>query len=280
MIVIYSGWLSLFVAVILSGVTVADVRPTVVSPAVKNSRGILVHTVKSPYQSSKTKIRVLLPDRIDDSKRYSVLYILPVEAKDGNRYGDGLQEARKLDLHNRFNLICVAPTFSHLPWYTNHPTDTGIRQESYLLKVVIPAIEKHYPTVRRKAGRLLVGFSKSGWGAFSLLLRHPDMFGKAAAWDAPLMKAKPNQFGMGPIFGTQKNFDNYRISTLVVKQADKLGKTPRLILTGYGNFRRHHQQLHRLMVERNLPHEYSDGPKRKHHWSSGWLEETVKRLRQ
>ena len=143
-----------------------------------------------------------------------------------------------------------------------------------------PAIEKRYPAVCKKDGRLLVGFSKSGWGAFSLLLRHPDMFGKAAAWDAPLMKTKPNQFGMGPIFGTQKNFENYRISTLAVKQADKLGKKPRLILTGYGNFRRHHQQLHRLMVERNFPHEYIDGPKRKHRWSSGWLEETVKRLRQ
>ena len=61
------------------------------------------------------------------------------------------------------------------------------------------------------AGRLLLGFSKSGWGAFSLLLRHPDVFGRAAAWDAPLMMNKPGPYGSGDIFGTPENFARYQI---------------------------------------------------------------------
>ena len=31
-------------------------------------------------------------------------------------------------------------------------------------------------------GRMLVGYSKSGWGAFTLLLRHPGVFSRAAAY--------------------------------------------------------------------------------------------------
>ena len=39
----------------------------------------------------------------------------------------------------------VAPTFSHLPWYADHPTKPEIRQETYFLKVVVPFIDKTYP---------------------------------------------------------------------------------------------------------------------------------------
>jgi hypothetical protein len=63
---------------------------------------------------------------------------------------------------------------------------------------------------RTACGLLLLGFSKSGWGAlFSLLLRHPDVFGKAAAWDAPLVMDSPGRHGNGDIFGTPENFEKY-----------------------------------------------------------------------
>ena len=139
-------------------------------------------------------------------RRYPVIYVLPVEAGTENRYGDGLLEAKKLDLHNKHGVIFVAPTFSHLPWYADHPTDKTIRQESHFIKVVVPFVEKTYPLLANADGRLLLGFSKSGWGAWSLLLRHPDLFGRAAAWDAPMMMDRIGKYGNAPIFGDQSNF--------------------------------------------------------------------------
>jgi hypothetical protein len=56
-------------------------------------------------------------------------------------------------------------------------------------------------------------------GSVQLALRHADTFAKAAAWDAPLIKEKPDQFAMGPIFGTQENFEQYQISRLFKRQA-------------------------------------------------------------
>ena len=72
----------------------------------------------------------------------------------------------------------------------------SLHQEKYLLEDVLPLVEGSYPVETGPDGRLLVGFSKSGWGAWSLLLRHPGVFGKAAAWDAPLMQDAPDRFGM------------------------------------------------------------------------------------
>ena len=251
---------------------------TSISPAQPDEIGFLVHTVESPYQVGQTKIRILLPDRVQDKKKYPVVYVLPVEAKDGSRYGNGLREIKSHELHNKFDAIFVAPTFSHLPWFADHPSRQEIRQESYLLKVAIPFVEQTYPTHGNSAGRLLMGFSKSGWGAWSLLLRHPKLFARAAAFDAPMMMTQIGKYGNGPIFGTQENFERYQISRLLSENASRLSDRHRLILTGRGNFYSEHQQVHQLMKEQRISHQYRDVPKRKHHWNSGWVAEAVELL--
>ena len=245
----------------------------------KDANDLLVYTVTSPYQYGPNAVEVLLPDKLEKGRRYPVLYILPVNTGTRGRWGSGILEAKRLDLHNQHGLICVAPAFDRIPWYGDHPTDSRIRQESYLLKVVVPLVEKRHPAIAKPSGRLLVGFSKSGWGAFSLLLRHPEVFGRAAAWDAPLAKDKPNAWGMDRIFATQENFENYRITALLDKRAGLLRKGPkRLVLLGYGNFKFHVEQVHRRMLALGIGHHYDNRTKRKHDWRSGWLAGAVAAL--
>jgi hypothetical protein len=246
-----------------------DVKPRI------DENGFRIHRVMSEHQGGATEIKVLLPDRMEPGKRYPVVYVLPVEASNGKQYGNGLVEIKKRDLHNKFRVICVEITFSHLPWYADHPTDPKIRQESYILKVVLPFIEQHYPVIKGRAGRLLLGFSKSGYGAFSLLLRYPDVFAKAAAWDAPFMMAAPNRFGMEGIYGNQENFEKYRLTKLMEQRAKDLGKPPRLAILGYDNFHSHHTDMHALMQRLDIAHEYRDAKKSPHTWHSGWVESGV-----
>jgi hypothetical protein len=111
-----------------------------------------------------------------------------------------------------------------------------------------------------------------------LLLRHPELFGKAAAWDAPVAMKEPNRYGMGPIFGTQQNFERYEILAALARRAETLRSSERLGLFGYGNFRDQHQAVHARMVELQIAHAYHDGPKREHIWESGWIAEAVEFL--
>jgi esterase/lipase superfamily enzyme len=251
----------------------------IIREGVRDKRGVVVHHVTSPFQAGTTSIQVLVPDAADRCKPMRILYLLPVEALDGRRWGDALEEVRKTRLHTRHQLLCVYPTFSHLPWYADHPVDLEIRQERYLLEVVMPFVEQNYhDKIKNQVEqpiRLLVGFSKSGWGAFSLILRHPELFQRAAAWDAPLMQEQPNRFGMGPIFGGRENFRRYQISELLAKPDATFLESPRLIHLGYDNFREHHRRAEQLMNENKVQHIYHDGPQRRHHWNSGWLEEAI-----
>ncbi len=248
-------------------------------PAVEKSpEGWLIHRRKSEYQAGPTEIKVLLPAPLEAGRQYPVLFVLPVEANNEHRYGNGLAEVQRHDLHNKFGLICVAPTFAHLPWYADHPTDKSIRQETYFVKEVVPFIEQHYPAEKHARGRWLLGFSKSGWGAWSLLARHPETFGRAAAWDAPLTMPRFDQYGAGQVFGTQEHFETYRVLPAIKKCPSLVDSTPRLVLTGFDNFREHHIAAHRQLEEWQIRHEYRDGPQRKHVWESGWVKEAVELL--
>ncbi|WP_406694430.1 alpha/beta hydrolase-fold protein [Singulisphaera sp. Ch08] len=266
---------------IAASTALADERPPLISEARRNEQGVLIHSVESPYQAGSTEIRVLLPDAREKDALAPVIYLLPVEARNEHRYGDALAEVQRLELHNQLGVIFISPTFSELPWYADHPTKRQIRQESHFIKVVVPFVEATYPAQRSRDGRLLLGFSKSGWGAWSLLLRHPDLFGKAAAWDAPLMMDRPGQYGSGEIFGTTENFEGYRITNLLKRRADdaEFGPRNRLILLGYDNFRAHHEQAHTLMLDLRMPHVYRDGPKQAHAWDGGWVRAAAELLR-
>ncbi|MGE0759403.1 MAG: alpha/beta hydrolase-fold protein [Pirellulaceae bacterium] len=240
--------------------------------------GVHVLSVDSPYQAGTTTVRVLLPSSLRPGTTCRTLYLLPVEARDGNRYGDGLEEARRTGLADKYSVICIAPTFSHLPWYADHPTDPAIRQETYLLRVVLPAVEQAFPARKEPGSRLLVGFSKSGWGALTLLFRHPDIFGRAAAWDAPLAMSWPSRYGSAEIFADESNFQHYEIGRLLEPSPLRRDAGPRFLLSGYGNFREDMQRVHHRMDELRIPHVYVDGPQRIHDWHSGWLAEAVEWL--
>jgi S-formylglutathione hydrolase FrmB len=235
------------------------------------------HTVSSEYQESPTKINVLPPDDLERNRRYRVLYVLSVDVGDGMQFGDALGEVRRLELQNRYSLVCVYATFSQTSWYADNPLNPRIRQESYFLQTVLPFVEHEYPLLKETRARLLVGLSKSGWGAFTLLLRHPDLFWKAAAWDAPLDETDPAKWRyFQQKFGTPENLQNYRIDLLLKRRAPELRGSKRLALMGYGLMRDLYVHTHQLMEELRIPHDYVDGPRREHRWDSGWLGDAVR----
>lgn len=240
---------------------------------------IRIHHLDSSRQSGPTSVTVLLPTVPAVESDYRVLYVLPVESGSGTRWGDQLAEVRKQRLHDVHGLICVFPTFADLPWYADHPVNQQIQQEAYFLNDVIPLIEARYPVLKSRSGRMLLGFSKSGWGAWSLLLRHPETFERAAAFDSPMMMSAPGKYGSGPVFGTVENFERYRISARLEHLAPKLRKQPeRLFLLGSGNFASEHTAVAKHLKTLKIPFGEVRGVSREHSWHSGWVAEAVRLL--
>ena len=124
---------------------VARAADPVISDAKKADHGFVVHNVQSEYQAGTTQIFVRAPAKPRGGPLLA-LYVLPVEPHDEKRWGDARAEIAKLNIADRygngFGVVCVFPTFSHLPWFADHPSDPQIRQETYFLNVVLPFIER------------------------------------------------------------------------------------------------------------------------------------------
>jgi len=258
----------------------AAVRMT--GPIDDAQRGVQVFEVDSAYLGRPCKVEVLLPDKIEPGKTYRTLYALPVggEWTPEQPWGHPLTELRKIDAANRYQLICVSMEFDTVPWYGQHATDPTKRHAQYIKNVVVPMIEERFATTGEPADRLLLGFSKSGWGAVSLLLRNPDFFGKACAWDAPLMMTEQDlKWGSRTHFGTPEAAAPYVPVTAAKANAAEFTNGPkRFVLLGKSNFGPHVRKFHELLSDLQVPHHYNNSLKVKHHWESGWMRQALEML--
>lgn len=67
-------------------------------------------------------------------------------------------------------------------YYVDDPRASGAgRTESFIMKDTLGFVDRVFQTRREPAYRSVAGISMGGYGALMLALRHPDVFGRAAA---------------------------------------------------------------------------------------------------
>ncbi len=264
-----------------------DPGVVVAGPTFNATKGVWSFSITSPYLSGSNVLEVLLPTGYSTAKKYQVVYVLPVEPGTGTSFGDGLQVVKSTGYHNAYDVICVQPAFNTFPWFGDHATDTTKRHASYMKHVVLPLIEQNYSTRRAPDGRLLIGFSKSGWGAFSLLMRNPGLYGYAASWDSPML-LDYSQYSTNTVFANQANFDAYSPETLVTQPDPSLISNRRLILLGENLFGSepgglfaatpHTTTYHTMLVAAGIPHFYDPKIVSLHTWKTDWARPTFETL--
>ena len=264
-----------------------DAAALVQGPSLDATKGVWVYQVASPYLGGVNPVEVLLPDDWAPGRTYRMLYVLPVHPGIGGRWGDGLQVVRALNAHNSHQLICVTPAFDTWPYYGAHASDSRIRHEAYILRVLLPLIESRYAGSGRRQDRLLLGFSKSGWGAFLLTLRNPEVFGFACSWDAPMMMTERN-FGLyetAEHFGTRECMAQFVPRAWAKTTAHHFRDECRLVLLGHNFFGTrwwhdlpHTMCFHWLLKRLGIVHEYDNAIKVPHTWNAQWMGPAIERL--
>jgi len=229
--------------------------------------------IAGPYQPTPVVVEVVTPAEMIPGQLYPVLYVLPVAPGTTSRWGSGIQEVARAGIADQFGVICVAPSYVDTPWFADHPDDPALQQERHFIETVLPWVDANYPVQQARSGRFLLGFSKSGYGAIMLLLRHPDLFERAVAWDAPIDKTRPDQFRMIDVFGTDENFAQYAIPALVEQRAKVLAAEtdPRLVLMPNRDGDHAMGGVHAQLESLGIPHLFEPTEHLQHHWESGWV---------
>jgi len=222
---------------------------------------------------------VILPHDYETSRttRYPVLYLL--HGLFGH-YTDWATKTNVADYAAQYRIIVVMPEGND-GWYTDSASVPSDKYESYILKELIPDVQKRYRTIETRYGRSIAGLSMGGYGALKFGLKSPDSFVFAASmsgalgaatWTEDDLKAlKAIRDSVFNVFGplesqTRKANDIYDMARRA--SAARVAALPYFyldcgtedLLIGSN------QQFAALLREKKIPHEYRELPG-DHNWA-------------
>jgi putative tributyrin esterase len=231
--------------------------------------------LKSTLLGRTVNYQILYPVRYQSpenrDKRFPVIYLL--HGVTGHST-DWLERTKVALYATHYDLFIVMVEGAN-GWYTDSATIPADKYESYILRELIPDVEKRFRVSTQRESRAIAGLSMGGYGAIKFGLKYPEMFALAAsmsgAFRGPSWTGQDlKDFGVvrdsvlqtfGPADSpTRAANDVYKLARAV--PAPRIGTLPYFYLDCgtedflYGNSR----ELAALFVERKMPHEYRELP--------------------
>jgi putative tributyrin esterase len=134
---------------------------------------------RSELLNATLPYNVILPRGYSNSPltRFPVLYLL--HGLSGH-YSDWATRTHVAEYASHYQMIVVMPEGKD-GWYTDSATRPDERYETYLLKELIPDVQKRFRTLDSRFGRSIAGLSMGGYGAIKFGLKSPATFIFAAS---------------------------------------------------------------------------------------------------
>lgn len=219
--------------------------------------------VFSPSMNKNIKTCVITPDDYKKSnKKFPVVYLL--HGYSGN-YGSWAKDfkdlARQVDQYG-FIVIGVDGNFSS--WYFDSPIDPTFKYETYVIKELVPFVDKNYKTIASREGRAISGLSMGGHGALYLSFRHQDVFGAAGSMSGGVdIRPFPENWDIKKRLGTLTEFpENWEKNTVTnMLELVKDNKLKMIIDCGVDDFFMDvNRELHNKMLTLKINHDYIERP--------------------
>ena len=248
-------------------------RQTVVA-----SKQTKLAVIESKLQSSllarEVSYRVIVPAdyKRKSSERYPVIYLL--HGLFGH-FGNWTDKTEIATYAANYRFIIVMPEGND-GWWTDSATIPNHRYESYIVRELIPEIDKTYRTIADRDHRFIAGLSMGGYGAIKFGLKYSDMFSLvgsfSGALDAPLRDQDGTKLWAtllppyGPL-GTTTRQQNDIFALLRNISADRMKTLPFFYLDcgTEDMFVTTNRDFDALLLEKKLPHEFRELPG-KHEW--------------
>ncbi len=227
----------------------------------------------STLMAREMPYRIVLPggysDAANSAKRYAVVFMLHGLTGHYDNWTDKTKLAEYAAAHN---LIIVNPEGAD-GWYTDSATIASDKFESYIIKELIPEIDKKFRTVADRDHRAIAGLSMGGYGAIKFGVKYPGLFVLAGSFSGALGAASitekqiPGSIGrsIDAIFGASGSETRAANDLFVLVR----GSTPEKIKTlpfvyidcGTEDFLfKNNQDFAALLLEKKIPHEYRQLP--------------------
>jgi S-formylglutathione hydrolase FrmB len=197
----------------------------------------------------------------------------------GGHYSDWVTRTNVADYAAQYRMIVVMPEGND-SWYTDSATKPNDKYESYLVKELIPDVQRRYRTLETRYGRAIAGLSMGGYGALKFGLKFSGTFifagsisgcPEAASWTADDLKNFKTIFdSLPPVFGAEGSETrkaNDLLEIVLGLGAARINSLPYFYLDcGTEDFTANsNQKFAELLRQKKIPHEYRQLPGN-HNW--------------
>ncbi len=223
-----------------------------------------VDSVQVPSAAMKKNIKavVVTPVGYSSGKTFPVVYLLHGYSDDQSSW---LKKVNGLEkLADLYKMIIVCPDGGYSSWYWNSPIDSSYQYETFVKKELINWVDNHYKTIASRNGRAITGLSMGGHGALYLAIMNQDVFGAAGSMSGGVdIRSFPLQWDMAKRLGSyaenKEIWESHTVITLVHRLTP--GSLALSIECGTEDFfYKVNENLHQLLLERNIPHDYTTRP--------------------
>ena len=152
--------------------------------------------------------------------------------------------------------------YPHLVWYNESVREKAIYQIRGL--PVSPVV--------------LVGFSKSGLGAWNIARTIPTLVSATLIFDAPVARNELPPWGTGPFYKDDASWQRDLPIQSVKSFAEVMPESHQLVLISGPGFREEMLTLSQALAQIGHKHVYLDRPDMMHHWNSGWIEDGLNEI--
>ena len=223
----------------------------------------------SKLMAREMPYRVVLPEGYakNGTDRFPVVYLLHGLTGHFNNWTD---RTRLASYGQKHRAIIVTPEGDN-GWYTDSISVPNDRYESYIVKELIPEIDKTYRTLADRKSRSIAGLSMGGYGALKFGMKYPEMFALAGSFSgavgvtsfkddgAAFMKSINSVFGTADS-ETRKANDLFGLVRSLTPESTKT--LPFLYIDcGTEDFLlQNNRDFIQLLTEKKVPHEFRQLP--------------------
>ena len=161
------------------------------------AKGYRNETLKSTLMARDMLYRVILPTDAKAGEKFSVIYLL--HGLTGH-FSNWTDKTKLVDYAARHRFIIVTPEGDN-GWYSDSVATPNDKYESYIIRELIPEIEKKYPAIADRDHRVIAGLSMGGYGSIKFALKYPEMFTLAGSFSGALGATSWGEKTAGALIG-------------------------------------------------------------------------------
>ena len=226
--------------------------------------------LNSKLMARELPYRVIVPVdyKTKPEQRYPVIYLL--HGLTGN-YANWTNQTKLAEYAKKHNFIIITPEGGN-GWYTDSSSAPNDKYESYIVKELIPEIDKTYRTTADRDHRVIAGLSMGGYGALKFGLKYPEMFSLVGSFSGAIGAASFTEKTAGAIGksldaiygveGSTGRADNDVFKLVRDLTPEKLKAMPYVYQScGTEDFLiQNNRDFLAVLNEKKVPHEYREHP--------------------